>query len=70
MDLNFVSPGAERSMQKKIGELKAELNDILSRTNSVTTPVLAKPTKEIRAYIQDFLRKVDKCESMLKKKKR
>lgn len=70
VDLNFVSPGAERSMQNKIEEIRAELNDAMSRTKTVTTPVLAKPTKEIRAYIQDFLRKVDKCESMLKKKKR
>ena len=70
VDLNFVSPGAERSMQKKIGELKAELNDILSRTNSVTTPVLAKPARQISSYVQDLIRKVDKCETMLKKKKK
>ena len=70
VDLNFVSPGAERSMQNKIGELKAELNDILSRTNSVTTPVLAKPARQISSYVQNLIRKVDKCGTMLKKKKK
>lgn len=70
VDLNFVSPGAERSMQKKIEELRAELNDAVARTNSVTTSALAKPAKEIRSYLQDLLRKVDKCETLLKKKKK
>ncbi len=70
VDLNFVSPGAERSMQNKIEEIRAELNDAMSQTKTVTTTVLAKPTKEIRAYILDFLKKVDKCEAMLKKKRK
>ena len=70
VDLNFVSPGAERSMQHKIGELRTELNDAVARTNSVTTSALAKPAKEIRSYLQDLLRKVDKCETLLKKKKK
>lgn len=70
VDLNFVSPGAERSMQNKIVELRTELNDAVAQTNSVTTSALAKPAREIRTYLQDLLRKVDKCESMLKKKKR
>lgn len=69
-ELNFVSPGADRSMHRAIEEFRSELDDALSQTETVTTPDLSKFLKDVRQNIQMLNKRVDKCESMLKKKKR
>lgn len=72
VDLTFVSPGVERSLQNKINMFRNELDDALEQLKGVDSADKdnSKIARETRSYILSLIKRTEKCDAMLKKKKR
>ncbi len=70
VDLNFMSSNIERTMRNKIDGISGELDDMTAQLNAITNRKKTLRYKVAKDQIDEERQMLNKCENLLKKKKK